>query len=132
MLKVSRLPFPVLLAFLSLFLAAIPFQAVQADAGPKPSMSFVFTTQLNPAPTIVSGKLLECQDQACAVSEPLQELGPQGFTCQGSSCGGMAYSYSPYHRLEIEFSDGVTRQSNIFTKRAYAASYLVTVYADRL
>jgi len=44
----------------------------------------------------------------------------------------MAYSYSDYHRLVLEFSDGVTRQSNIFTKTQFTAKYDVTVYAGHM
>jgi len=32
----------------------------------------------------------------------------------------------------LEFSDGLTRQSNVFTKTQFAAEYKVTVYADTM
>jgi hypothetical protein len=41
-------------------------------------------------------------------------------------CSSLAYSYSEYHRLKITFSDGLTRQSNIFIGR-FSSNYLVTV-----
>ncbi len=63
---------------------------------------------------------------------PLQQLGPQHFECQVSTCNSVGYHYSPYHRLVIEFSDGVTRQSNTFTKRAYSAHYVVIIYDNGL
>jgi hypothetical protein len=132
MWRASRLPTFLRLLLLAFILAAIPSQIVQADAGPHPSMQFTFVSRLEPAPAILSGRLMECQDEACAQSDPLPELGPQRFGCQAESCYSSGYSYSPYHRLEIEFSDGLTRQSNIFTKRAFAANYLVTVLEDRL
>jgi hypothetical protein len=132
MRRASRLPTFLRLLFLAFLLAAIPSQIVQADAGPHPSMQFTFVSRLEPAPAILSGQLLECQEEACAQSEPLPELGPQRFECRAESCYSSGYSYSPYHRLVIEFSDGVTRQSNIFTKEAFAANYRVTVYEDSL
>lgn len=39
----------------------------------------------------------------------------------------MAYSFSEYHQLRLTFSDGVTRESNIFTKKAFEANYKVTI-----
>jgi hypothetical protein len=132
MMKTSRLQILISRILLGLFIAAIPFQNVQADAGPHPNMQFIFTSRIKPAPTIISGKLQQCQDETCTEFEPLRELGPQRFECQVNSCYSSGYSYSPYQRLEIEFSDGVTRQSNIFTKRAYFANYLVTIQEDSL
>ena len=132
MLKATwlRIILPILL--LSLCLAAIPSRGVRADAGPHPSMQFLFTTRITPAPAILSGQLLECQDQACLQSGSLPELGPQRFECQVSTCYSSAYTYSPYHRLIIAFSDGVTRRSNVFTRRAFAANYLVTIQEEGL
>jgi hypothetical protein len=117
---------------LALFMAAFPFQSVQADAGPHPSMQFTFISQIKPGPTIMSGKLLECKDETCVMSDPLPELGPQRFECQINTCNSFAYSYTPFFRLEIEFSDGITRQSNSFTKSAFAANYLVTIQEKSL
>lgn len=132
MLKATRLQNIIPMILLGLCLAAIPSRSVRADAGPHPSMHFIFTTRIKPAPAILSGQLLECQDQACLQSGSLPELGPQRFECQVSTCSSSAYTYSPYHQLIIEFSDGVTRRSNIFTRRAFAANYLVTIQEDSL
>ena len=57
--------------------------------------------------------------------------GPQRFSCTAADCSSRAYSYAEYHRLRIEFSNGVTRQSNIFRSR-YSSHYLVTVKAAEL
>jgi hypothetical protein len=132
MMKASRLPILIASILLGLFIAAIPARIVQADAGPKPSMQFIFTSQMKPGPTILSGQLLECANAACTEFAPLQQLGPQHFECQTNTCNSVGYNYSPYHRLVIEFSDGVTRQSNIFTKHAYAADYVVMIYENGL
>jgi hypothetical protein len=95
-------------------------------------MQFIFISRIKPGPTIISGQLFECKDEACVQPESLQQLGPQRFECQINTCSSSGYSYSPYHRLEIIFSDGVTRQSNTFTKRAFAANYLVYVQEESL
>ena len=131
-MKATPPKFFIPLILLSLIFAAIPFEKVQADAGPHPSMQFVFISRIDPKPAIVSGKLLNCKDEGCIQFEPLQEMGPQRFECQSYSCHSSAYSNSPFYRLEIVFSDGVTRQSNIFTKRAFAANYQVTILAQSL
>jgi hypothetical protein len=113
-----------------LFILAIPFGTAQADIGPKPSMNFTFE-YVDMAPlTILGGALIECEDRACTEGSPLEELGPQNFTCRQDTCHSLAYGYAPYHRLMIDFSDGVTRQSNVFEKRAYNANYTVTVRPD--
>lgn len=131
-MKATRLQNIIPIMLLGLFVAAIPFQSVQADVGPHPSMQFIFISRIKPQPTILSGRLLECEDEACIRSGLLPDLGPIRFQCQIRSCYSSGYSYRPYHRLIIEFSDGVTRQSNVFTKHVFAANYLVTIQEERL
>jgi hypothetical protein len=104
-----------------------PFRTARADTGPKPTMDFAFTYQVSPAPTIISGILYECYQADCSDAQPLMEAGPQRFTCNPDGCSSLAYGYSDYHRIRIVFSDGVTRQSNIFGKTYFDASYQVTV-----
>ena len=110
----------------------IPSTSAQADMGPKPSMDFAFVFEADPSLTITDGTLLQCLDAACSATEPLEELGPQSFTCEASRCESMAYGYRDSFRLEITFSDGVTRRSNIFGKEHFDALYRVTVLADDL
>ncbi len=112
--------------------AGFPIFSTRADTGPKPSMNFTFTFEMNPAPGISAGTLIECSDAACSNGESLRQLGPQHFDCTASSCSSLAYGYSEYQRLVLEFSDGVTRTSNVFTKSKFAADYVVSVFPDRL
>jgi len=130
MKKVSRLL--VFIFLLSPGLMILPSRRVQADAGPHPTMQFTFISEIKPVPAIQSGQLLECNDAACTKPAPLGELGPQRFECLDTACNSMAYSYSPYHRLQIKFSDGATRLSNSFTKQAFAANYVVYIYENDL
>ena len=44
----------------------------------------------------------------------------------------IGYGFAPFHRLEIEFSDGITRQSNIFETAGFDSKYNVTVRPDDL
>ena len=105
----------------------------RADIGPKATMSFdfIFENGLSSL-TIVEGKLMQCSDATCLDAQPLQMAGPQHFSCQPKSCESMAYGYSEYSRLEIAFSDGKTRQSNIFGKKYFGAHYHVTVRQNDL
>lgn len=121
-------------AFLVVVLVAVfvPFQTARADLGPKPSMHFEFAYEVDAPATIVSGVQLECHTADCSDAEPLGQVGPQGFGCGLGECSSLAYGYAEYHRLSIEFSDGKTRQSNIFEKNYFEAYYRVTVREDDL
>jgi hypothetical protein len=110
-----------------------PSQIVLADTGPKPTMDFVFDQSLLESDLqVISGILYECDQPDCSDAAPLQEVGPQRFTCDTTSCQATAYGFAPYHRIEIEFSDEQTRQSNIFQTAGFASSYAVTVRPDDL
>lgn len=107
--------------------------AVFADTGPKPGMEFKLKQAFAGEPvTIISGTLYECQQLDCSDAAPLQKLGPQGFYCQADNCSATAYGFSPYHKIEIEFSDGKKRQSNIFETAGFNSNYTVTVRPEDL
>ena len=109
----------ILLSFLLIQLL-VPVQVALADTGPKPTMEFTFRQNLPEKPvTISSGTLYECEQSDCSDAAPLQQLGPQGFRCDPESCNATAYGFATYHKLEIEFSDGKTRQSNVFSTAGF-------------
>lgn len=113
--------------------ALLPARIVRADTGPKPGMDFEFKQELSGEQvTITSGVLYECDQPDCSDAIPLEEVGPQGFYCQAESCSATAYGFAPYHRLEIEFSDGQTRQSNVFETAGFDSAYTVTIRPDDL
>ena len=114
-------------------LSLLAFQPVAADTGPKPTMDFTFT-QAAPGPqlTITDGTLFECEQADCSDAQAFKKLGPQHFWCDASACHSIGYGYSPYHRLEIRFSDGKTRRSNIFQTAGFNAKYNVTIRPDDL
>lgn len=121
------------LFLLLLFLQALqPAQIVLADTGPKPRMDFAFKQLAEKDLQVISGVLYECQQTDCSDATPLQEVGPQRFTCDTTSCHAVAYGFAPYHKIEIEFSDEQTRQSNIFQTAGFSSSYAVTVRPDDL
>jgi hypothetical protein len=101
---------------------------------PKPSMQFNFEYQGEPIP-IVQGELIECDDAECKTQIPLDSLGPMGygvsFDCTEQQCSSAAIEYANYHKLIVTFVDK-TLESNIFTKRGFSSTYVVTVKEDRL
>lgn len=122
-----------LFLLLLFFQALVPAHVVLADTGPKPTMDFQFTQELpGEELTITSGILYECEQSDCSDALPLEEGGPQRLSCETNSCNALAYGFSPYHRLEIQFSDGQTRQSNIFGTYGFESYYLVTVRSEDL
>lgn len=131
-MKTRRMLSCFILLVFGIGLVFLPDQFVRADSGPKPSMQFEFVYEISPAPVIASGIQYECQSVDCSDAVPIKELGPQRFTCGERGCSSMAYSYSEYHRLSIMFSDGRQRESNIFTKNHYQASYTVHVRENSL
>ena len=121
------------LLFLAL-LAFLPARVALADTGPKPTMDFQFKQEMTGEPplTIIAGVLLECDQPDCSDGTPLQEAGPQRFTCGINSCSATAYGFAPYHQIELEFSDGKTRRSNIFETAGFDSKYMVTIRPDDL
>ena len=121
------------LLFLSL-LSLPPSQVVFADTGPKPTMDFQFRQEMTGEPplTITSGILFECDQPDCSDAMPLEEGGPQGFFCELNSCHATAYGFARYHQIELEFSDGKTRQSNIFETAGFDSKYMVTIRPNDL
>jgi hypothetical protein len=131
-MKTKRLLSCITLLVVGFSLFLVPEQVAHADTGPKPSMKYAFVYDISPALKIVSGILFECSDPTCADATPLRQMGPQGFRCGETSCSSLAYGYSEYHRLSIEFSDGRLRESNVFTKNHFEANYTVHVLDDSL
>jgi hypothetical protein len=129
---VPRLAKLLLLLFCVLIL--LPARAVLADTGPKPTMDFQFRQEMTGEPpvTIAAGILYECDQQDCGDASPLEEVGPQRFTCEVNSCRATAYGFAPYHRIEIEFSDGKTRHSNVFETAGFDSEYAVIIRPDDL
>lgn len=117
---------------LLLLVALLPTKIVLADTGPKPTMDFAFKQLPEMELQIISGVLYECDQLDCSDASPLEQLGPQGFRCDTESCSATAYGFAPYHKIEIEFSDEQTRQSNIFQTAGFDSKYTVTVRPDDL
>jgi len=113
-------------------LCAQPMASAHADMGPKPSMEFEFEYQTQTPLTIVRGLQYECEKSTCADAEILEGFGPQGFTCDADSCSSMAYGFASYHQLEITFSDGKTRRSQVFESDAFNMRYRVIVGENTL
>lgn len=127
--KYPRLMIVALVLSMALSAVALP---VRADIGPKPSMDFTFSAATDIQPAIVEATLVVCSDSSCTDARPLSEVGPQRLYCQGQSCTSIAYGHADYYRLRVRFSDGITRESNVFGKRAFQARYTVRIEPEHL
>jgi len=125
--------YKILLLFFILISLSLPAHVAFADTGPKPTMQFEFKQALPDGQVaIMSGILYECKQPDCSDATPLAEAGPQRITCDTLSCSALSYGFSPYHKLEIQFLDGKTRQSNIFETAGFDSRYTVTIRPDDL
>jgi hypothetical protein len=117
-----------------LLLVGLPLGRARADLGPKPTVEFYFEQGFEGDPlTIVSGTLLQCDQPDCSDARPLPgNMGPQRFGCEGLTCSGLAYGFTEYGKLDITFSDGKVRQSNIFTISGMTSIYDVTINENDL
>ena len=127
-----NLRFLKLLTVLLFLQILLPARIVLADTGPKPTMEFDFKREPDVELQIISGILYECDQPDCSDAAPLEQLGPQGLYCDTVGCRATAYGFAPYHRLEVEFSDEITRTSNIFETAGFDSKYTVTVHPDDL
>ncbi|KKQ90259.1 MAG: hypothetical protein UT11_C0010G0021 [Berkelbacteria bacterium GW2011_GWA2_38_9] len=114
-------------------LLLIPAVAL-ADVGPKPGMSFNIEGFNSIKATIIGAEQIECKDVNCSDSSILAKIGPQTFNCvqEDLKCYSLAYDYSDYHKVKIKFSDGVTKESNIFQTLGFDSKYNLRVLEDRL
>ncbi len=119
---------------LAFFAALIPFRSASADMGPKPSMEFTFEQEIAGEPlTILGGELYECDLPDCSDARPLEKIAVQGFICYNNGvCEAVSYGFRQYHYLELEFSDGVMRRSNIFETSTFQGKYRVTIRENDL
>ena len=102
---------------------------------PNPRMDFSFTFN-TPATLSIDGvrsEQIQYTDSLCMSAKPLGDYGAQRMDCTANSCRSVAYEYEPFQKLIITFSDGVTRESEVFpTPKALRASFNVVVEPDAL
>jgi hypothetical protein len=110
----------------------VPSQVTWGDVGPRPSMDFEFVYETEEPLRIVEGQQMQCEEPDCADAEPLEEVGPQGLHCTDEACSSTSYGYATYNQLVIQFSDGITRTSGVFSSGTMRTDYRVTVHEDGL
>jgi len=98
-----------------------------ADTGPKPTAAFEIEYQIEPIPNLVHAAMYYCDDPDCTSADPIERAGPQYFECTQYACNSMAYGYADEMYITIDFDDGISRTSNIFTKKHFNAEYLILV-----
>ena len=87
-----------------------------ADVFPKPEVhfSFIYNTENKPLIDPAHSEQIQCKDSLCLESDPLGAYGVQKLTCGAGQCTSTAYRFDPYQKLVISFTDGSSRESNIF------------------
>lgn len=102
---------------------------------PNPQMEFSFTFNTPTPLTIdaVRSEQIQCTDSLCLSAKPLGDYGAQRMDCTEKACRSVAYEYDPFQKLIITFSDGVTRESQVFaTPKSLHTSFNVVVDGDKL
>jgi hypothetical protein len=94
--------------------------------GANPHMEFSFESEVG-AVQVEAGTLYECDQPDCSDARPLEEVAVQGFRCYETPCIAVAYGFARYHILELTFSDGVIRRSQVFETLGHISNYDVTV-----
>ncbi len=116
-----------LILFLILLLPAL----VYADIGPKPSMKFNLVYETAQSFNLIGGEQFECEEETCTGAVPLGKFGPQRLICRQDNCHSLAYGYSPYQKLVLNFSDK-NRESNVFSTKSFNANFNARVTEDKL
>jgi hypothetical protein len=83
--------------------------------------------------TMVSWSMLNCQNSECSSPGEIVQMG-DAFRCSINECrAGIHYGIQhDYFQMDITFSDGVARKSNVFTRRFFDARYRVIIQSDSL
>jgi hypothetical protein len=88
---------------------------------------FNFEFQPDSKISISEATLFECNLSNCQDAKPVEEFDGQQFSCSEVQCTWTAFYKLPYLRLRVTFSDGQTRESNIFAKEGPGTDYRVEV-----
>lgn len=116
-----------------LLLALLPWQRSLAATPSPENMDFIFTQSFSgDQVTIVGpGKMYDCgEDPSC---QSARELSSTDFFCKYLECIAHVTERGRWARLEIQFSDGQTRQSNVFGYiGGLSAKYAVTIRSGDL
>lgn len=102
-----------------------------ADLGSKPKMEFNVVYNISDDISLEGGEQLQCESISCENATPLENYGPQGFRCGEEECSSLAYGYSEFNKLKLNFSDE-TRESNVFTTGHHDAKFKVFVRESSL
>lgn len=121
--------------YITLILGVLsPQTTISADAGPKSGMEFTFLQNgIQPKIEITHGILYVCERSDCQdahIVPDTQYTGERELSCTEYHC--YASLYGSYYRLEVTFSDGVTRKSNVFTQKFYVSEYSANIQEDSL
>lgn len=114
------------MTLISLFLALHAY----ADIGPKPTMAFEFEPRHNI--NLSSLQLLQCEHADCKDAKPLQQVGPQHFSCSEEGCDALAYGFAEFNQLAGKNDEGKAIKSNVFKAKGMTSQYTVTIKGTKL
>jgi hypothetical protein len=118
---------------LTLILCSFAGWAHAISPNPRMDFSFTFNTPEPLTVDAVRSEQIQCADSLCMSAKPLGDYGAQRMDCTASACRSVAYEYEPFQKLIITFSDGVTRESEVFpAPKALRASFNVVVEPNAL
>ncbi len=87
-----------------------------ADIAPTPQIIYNFNYQTSSPLNIVpvGSEQIQCEDNQCLDAQPLGIYGIQKLYCTSSYCHAISYSFKPYQKLIVKFSDGKKRETDVF------------------
>ena len=118
--------------FLLCVLAVFCLSPLWAGISPKPEMDFTLVYQTQNKPTVLAdtSEQIQCADNQCLQAAPLGQYGIQKLYCHSNGCFSIAYEYEPFQKLVLAFSDGKTRQSNVFPTPAKLRNSFTVLVRD--
>ncbi len=104
-----------------------------AGIAPKPEMDFTLIYATENKPTVLpnTSEQIQCEDNQCLQADPLGQYGIQKLYCRANGCFSIAYEYQPFQKLILNFSDGVTRESNVFPTPAKLRNSFTVLVRDK-
>ena len=118
---------------LTFYFCALAGWAEAISPNPQMDFSFVFNTSSPLTIDVVRSEQLQCTDSLCLSAKPLGDYGAQRMDCTATACRSVAYEYEPFQKLIITFSDGITRESDVFpAPKTLRTAFNVVVEPDKL
>lgn len=100
--------------------------------GPKPTLYINFVEPKNQPKLAITSAALFNGNSPTGKFTPFQEIGPQRLRVYPDKLFAMAYGFAKYLRLEVKFSDGVTRKSQVFQATGMSSHFDMSLQGNSL